>query len=288
MQRRHGRPEAQGLYDPAHEHDACGVGFVAKIDGTRSHALVHQGIEVLERLEHRGACGCDPETGDGAGILLQLPDRFLRQEAPKLGIELPAPGAYASGMIFLAQEAETRAWQEQCFERLVGRERPALPRLARRAREPGSHRLALARRDAGDPAGLRRRRRRSRPRRLRAQALRDPPALRERGAREGRLLLRAEPVEPHLRLHRHADVDADRAVLPGSHRSGAWSRRSRSSTRATAPTPSRPGISPSRSATWRTTARSTRCAATATRCARAKARCARRSSATTSRGSIRS
>ncbi|MCU0669886.1 MAG: glutamate synthase large subunit [Myxococcota bacterium] len=119
MQRRPGRPEAQGLYDPAHEHDACGVGFVAKIDGTRSHALVHQGIEVLERLEHRGACGCDPETGDGAGILLQLPDRFLRQEAPKLGIELPPVGAYASGMIFLAQEAETRAWQEQCFERLV-------------------------------------------------------------------------------------------------------------------------------------------------------------------------
>jgi glutamate synthase domain-containing protein 2/glutamate synthase domain-containing protein 1/glutamate synthase domain-containing protein 3 len=119
MQRRLGRPEAQGLYDPAHEHDACGVGFVAQIDGTRSHALVHQGIQVLERLEHRGACGCDPETGDGAGILIQLPDAFLRQEAARLGIELPAAGAYASGMIFLATEAGERAWQESAFERLV-------------------------------------------------------------------------------------------------------------------------------------------------------------------------
>ncbi len=81
MQRSQGRPAAQGLYDPSHEHDACGVGFVAQIDGTKSHALVHQGIQVLERMEHRGACGCDPETGDGAGILIQLPDRFLRREA---------------------------------------------------------------------------------------------------------------------------------------------------------------------------------------------------------------
>ena len=104
MERPLGRPATQGLYDPAHEHDACGVGFVAQIDGTKSHALVHQGIQVLERLEHRGACGCDPETGDGAGILIQIPDRFLRQEAARLGIELPPLGAYASGMIFQSQD----------------------------------------------------------------------------------------------------------------------------------------------------------------------------------------
>jgi glutamate synthase (NADPH/NADH) large chain len=119
MTRPPGRPQRQGLYDPAFEHDACGVGFVAQIDGTRSHALVHQGIHVLERLEHRGACGCDPETGDGAGILIQLPDRFLRQQAARLDIELPPPGAYASGMVFLSQDAEERRQQERSLERLV-------------------------------------------------------------------------------------------------------------------------------------------------------------------------
>jgi len=115
----HGRPSRQGLYDPALEHDACGVGFVANIRGERSHELVHQGIQVLEKLEHRGACGCDPETGDGAGILIQLPDRFLRQEASRLGIELPAPGRYASGMVFLARDEATRRRQEALFEEVV-------------------------------------------------------------------------------------------------------------------------------------------------------------------------
>jgi glutamate synthase domain-containing protein 2/glutamate synthase domain-containing protein 1/glutamate synthase domain-containing protein 3 len=119
MKRRRGRPEAQGLYDPVHEHDACGVGFVAQIDGTRSHALVHQGIQVLERLEHRGACGCDPETGDGAGILIQLPDAFLRRVAGDLGIDLPEAGGYASGLVFFAQEEDDRAWQRAAFERAV-------------------------------------------------------------------------------------------------------------------------------------------------------------------------
>jgi glutamate synthase (NADPH/NADH) large chain len=113
------RARARGLYDPAHEHDACGVGFVANIRGERSHALIHKGVEVLVNLEHRGACGCDPETGDGAGILIQLPDRFLRQEAAKLAIELPEPGAYASGMVFLSQNPLERDRQMRLFEERV-------------------------------------------------------------------------------------------------------------------------------------------------------------------------
>ncbi len=113
------RPAPQGLYDPRHEHDACGVGFVANIKGRRSHTLVEQAIEVLVHLEHRGACGCDPETGDGAGILLQLPDRFLRNEAAGLGLALPAEGLYASGLVFLEQDAETRRWQEQALEETI-------------------------------------------------------------------------------------------------------------------------------------------------------------------------
>ena len=109
----------QGLYDPAHEHDACGVGFVANIGGEKSHAVVHRGLEVLIRLEHRGACGCDPETGDGAGILIQLPDSFLQREAQKLGIALPEAGRYASGHVFLSQRAAARDWQERQLEQLI-------------------------------------------------------------------------------------------------------------------------------------------------------------------------
>src|SRR5438046_425312 len=80
-----GPPPAQGLYDPRHEHDACGVGFVVDIKGRKSHAIVRQGLLVLINLLHRGACGCEPNTGDGAGILLQMPDRFLRRECGRLG-----------------------------------------------------------------------------------------------------------------------------------------------------------------------------------------------------------
>jgi glutamate synthase (NADPH/NADH) large chain len=92
------RPAAQGLYAPADEHDACGVGFVAHIEGRRSHAIVRQALDLLINLEHRGACGADPETGDGAGILVQMPDAFLRAEVP---FALPAAGAYGAGLVFL-------------------------------------------------------------------------------------------------------------------------------------------------------------------------------------------
>ncbi len=80
-----GQPSAQGLYDPAHEHDACGVGFVVNIKGVRSHAIVRQALQVLINLLHRGACGCEANTGDGAGILLQMPDKFLRKQCGRLG-----------------------------------------------------------------------------------------------------------------------------------------------------------------------------------------------------------
>jgi len=116
------RPARQGLYDPALERDACGVGFVANIRGERSHDLIHKGIEVLVHLEHRGACGCDPETGDGSGVLIQLPDALLRREAGELGIELPPEGRYASGMIFLSTDDDLRAWQEATFEAVVREE----------------------------------------------------------------------------------------------------------------------------------------------------------------------
>src|SRR5262249_3011862 len=80
-----GLPPAQGLYDPAHEHDACGIGFVASISGHKSHGIIKKGVQVLLNLAHRGACGCDPETGDGAGILIQIPHKFFARECEKLG-----------------------------------------------------------------------------------------------------------------------------------------------------------------------------------------------------------
>jgi glutamate synthase (ferredoxin) len=106
-----GLPPAQGLYDPRHEHDACGVGFVVDMKGRRSHTIVTQALTVLKNLLHRGACGCEPNTGDGAGILIQMPDTFLRREAARLGFPLPAPGHYGAGLVFLPRHA---AQAEEC------------------------------------------------------------------------------------------------------------------------------------------------------------------------------
>ena len=93
-----------GLYDPTYEHDACGLGFVARIDGRRTRETVEEGLEVLRNMEHRGTTGSDPETGDGAGILTQIPDSFFRKECRELGIELPAAGRYGVGMLFESGE----------------------------------------------------------------------------------------------------------------------------------------------------------------------------------------
>ncbi|WP_392669744.1 glutamate synthase large subunit [Streptomyces sp. LN785] len=104
-----GRPAQQGMYDPRNEHDACGVGFVATLTGVASHELVEQALTVLRNLEHRGATGSEPDSGDGAGILLQVPDAFLREEVP---FDLPEAGAYAVGIAFLPADGSTEAVQK--------------------------------------------------------------------------------------------------------------------------------------------------------------------------------
>ncbi len=114
-----GPPPAQGLYDPRHEHDACGVGFVVNIKGVKSHTIVRQALQVLINLLHRGACGCEVNTGDGAGILIQMPDRFLRKEAAKLGIDLPAPKQYGAGLVFLPRDAAQRAEIQRLFDKII-------------------------------------------------------------------------------------------------------------------------------------------------------------------------
>ncbi len=117
-----GLPPQQGLYHPELERDACGIGFVAHIKGERSHDIILKGIEILVNLAHRGACGCDPATGDGAGVLIQIPHEFFAREGRRLGIELPAPGEYGVGMVFLPVKREDRLRAEGILERIIEEE----------------------------------------------------------------------------------------------------------------------------------------------------------------------
>ena len=112
-------PLQQGLYDPAQEHDACGVGFVAHIKGRKSRAIVEQGLQILKNLTHRGAVGADPKASDGAGILIQIPDRLFREELSKQGVKLPPVGQYGVGMVFLPKEPASRLACEYEIERAI-------------------------------------------------------------------------------------------------------------------------------------------------------------------------
>ncbi|HMA90255.1 MAG TPA: glutamate synthase-related protein [Burkholderiales bacterium] len=112
-------PSAQGLYDPRHEHDACGVGFVAHIKGKKSHAIVEQGLTILKNLTHRGAVGWDPKLSDGAGLLIQTPDRLLREDMARQGVKLPPLGQYGVGMVFLPREPASRLACEYEIERAI-------------------------------------------------------------------------------------------------------------------------------------------------------------------------
>ena len=121
-----GLPSKQGLYDPRNEKDGCGIGFVASIKGHKSHGIVKQGLQVLENLYHRGAQGCDPCTGDGAGILLQVPHEFLRRAAADARVKLPSAGEYGVGMVFLPPDAASRKQCEGLVEKIVAEEQVRL------------------------------------------------------------------------------------------------------------------------------------------------------------------
>ncbi|UCF39412.1 MAG: glutamate synthase large subunit [Acidobacteriota bacterium] len=117
-----GCPEKQGLYDPRFEHDACGVGFVVNQKGRKSHSIVLQAVEVLKNLHHRGACGCEIDTGDGAGILIQMPHRFFMDFRSEIKFELPSYGSYGAGIVFLPTDPEARYHCEWLFEQIVEEE----------------------------------------------------------------------------------------------------------------------------------------------------------------------
>ncbi len=112
-------PPKQGLYDPGFEHDSCGVGFVCNINGEKSNLIIRQGIEVLHRLAHRGAVGADPKTGDGAGILIQIPHNFFKKVAARNNINLREPGSYGTGLIFLPQDSVERAFCKEVFSEVI-------------------------------------------------------------------------------------------------------------------------------------------------------------------------
>jgi len=117
-----GLPPREGLYDPAHEHDSCGVGFLVHLKGKRTHRLVRDGIVALNNLNHRGACGCEPTTGDGAGILIQVPHEFLARECAQLGFTLPERGRYGVGCVFMPRDPAAQVLGRQLLARIVEEE----------------------------------------------------------------------------------------------------------------------------------------------------------------------
>src|SRR5438093_96775 len=113
--------QTEGLYNPQYEHDSCGVGFIVRLDGEKSHKIIRDGIVALNNLSHRGACGCEVNTGDGAGVLIQLPDEFFRKVCPSRGIDLPERGRYGAGILFMPKDASAAAGKA-LFERIVAEE----------------------------------------------------------------------------------------------------------------------------------------------------------------------
>src|SRR5579863_294149 len=109
----------KGLYDPRLDYDACGVGFLCHMKGKASNKIVSQALEMLENMSHRGACGCEPDSGDGAGILVRLPDAFLRRKCAELGIRLPPLGQYGVSNVFLPQDMVLRHECERILEKIV-------------------------------------------------------------------------------------------------------------------------------------------------------------------------
>ncbi len=208
-------PKAVGLYDPRFEHDACGVGMVARLDNVPTHEVIVRAITALENLEHRGASGADPCTGDGAGILMQMPDELLRSV---VDFDLPPPGEYGVLMCFLPTDAAARARLEALLERNRARRGPAAARLARRADRRAAHGGGRGRLPAGDPPAVRGGRGgpAERPRRVRAQAVRDPPD--QRSDRAGARPVRRVELLADDQLQGHADQLPAGAVLHGPAR----------------------------------------------------------------------
>ena len=216
-------PTRQGLYDPRNEHDACGVGFIVHIKGHKSHAIVSQGLELLRNLTHRGAVGADPYAGDGAGILIQMPDAFLRAECDKQGLSLPAEGDYAVGMVFLPRDASNRASCETLFTEIIAREKAVLlgwrdvpvdnQELGDTAKqvEPFIRQVFIGRgEDCPDQDAF--------ERKLFVIRKQVENAVRDLNLEKWSLFLCAIVIDPYFGLQRHVAGESGRVVLPGPER----------------------------------------------------------------------
>mgnify|MGYP003694022213 CR=1 FL=1 len=206
-----------------HEHDACGVGFVVNMKGVQSHAIIEQGLQILANLTHRGACGCDPLTGDGAGILARCPTRSCARRARRSTSRLPPAGEYGVGMVFLPERVDERNECLEMFEKVVREEGQRLlgwrrvpvdaTKCGPLAREsmPEIRQIFIARgRSTPDTAAL--------ERKLYVIRKRVERLVRESGLRDSESLLRAEPLEPHHQLQGPAAARSDPAVLQGPDR----------------------------------------------------------------------
>ena len=207
-----GPPAPQGLYDPRFEHDACGVSFVANMKGVASRSIVAMGLGALCNLEHRGATGAEADTGDGAGILIQVPDRFLRAV---VGFELPPAGALRRRAGLPAGRRRLTPRRPQAaIETIVADEGLDGARLARRAGRPRVPRRQRPGRDAVVPAAVHRRRRRRHRHRPRPQGVHRPQAHRARARRPSSTTYFPSLSAPHARLQGHAHDAAAAAFFP--------------------------------------------------------------------------
>jgi glutamate synthase (NADPH/NADH) large chain len=235
-----------GLYDSRFEHDACGVGFVADLRNVRSHEIVRKGIEVLRNLDHRGARGAEKETGDGAGILVQLPHAFFLKECSTLGCDLPGPEQYGVGQCFLPKDPRSHAGVRHVFERAL--RELSLDVLGWRV-VPTDNSSLGATAVSGEPS-------------IQQVFVRRPVTARTPEDFERRLFVARKYA---TRLVRESVRGADGfyvCSMSATCATRASSPRSPSSTAGSRPTSCRRGRSPTRSGPWPTTARSTRCAAT--------------------------
>ena len=260
--------DAQGLYDPQHEHDACGVGFVVDIKGRKSHAIVRQALQVLKNLQHRGACGCEVNTGDGAGILIQMPDAFLRKVAPAplppVGRVRRRPRVPAAGRRRSRQRSRTSSRAsspKKVSSSSAGATcRPTTARSARApfAVEPVFGQVFIGGRCAASRRGRTLDAARSSASCTSSASASSTPSTRWHRRRAAQVLLHRQPVVQHADLQGHADGEPDRDDVPGSAGSGR-----RVGARARAPAVQHQHVPvvaarASRTATSRTTARSTR------------------------------
>ena len=226
----YGGPAKQGLYDPRQECDSCGVGFVVDIKGRKSHQILQQAIQVLRNLDHRGAGGCEVNTGDGAGVLIQMPHAFFEAKARKAGIDLPAPGQYGAGLVFLPRDPHRRRRIEERFR--ADRRRPkarrcsagatcrrTIHRSATTAKRPSRScaRSSSARQSGADATTW--------PSSASSTSSASAPTARSAPRRStARSLVRRQPVLPDDHLQGHARRRAGRALLPRPARPGRWRR----------------------------------------------------------------